>query len=530
MNRSTAYFGLFLLALALIATPAWSQRRVKLKRADISRGSVVAGERIDWVVGNVVFTQNQTTIYCDSAQIFKAKNSVEAYGHVRITEGDSVTATGLRLTYDGNKKIAYMRRNVVFTKLATATLYTDYLDYYRNQNEARYFNGGKLVDSTNTLTSQKGYYNIRNNLASFKTNVLGVNPDYTLTSDTLQYNSKTKVIYFRDSTQIVDKEGKTAVYQSGFYDTQKKNSDIEKGVIETVTYRLKGDKYFLDDFRKFYKAKFNVAMTSKEENMTIYGDDGFYDKKRGISKVYGHAYVAKVADDGDTLFLAADTLVSIENDDPKKKRLLAYNNVRIFKSDMQGIADSLVYVPSDSSMLFYKNPALWTEGNQLTADTIRILLVNKTIDKIYLLANSFVISQDTLQNFNQIKGRKMTAYFDAKTIQKVLVEGNGESLYYALQEEEKDLDSARLIITFTAGMNKMVCSNMLIKFIEGKVDNVTAYVKPDASFIPPHELRPDDQKLKGFVWRVEDRPLRENVVKNPDKPVRKKPDPPKEGD
>ncbi len=82
----------------------------------------------------------------------------------------------------------------MFVKLATATLYTDNLDYYRNLSEARYFNGGRLVDSTNNLTSRKGYYNTRTNLASFKTKVVGVNPDYTLKSDTLRLQSKTKIV------------------------------------------------------------------------------------------------------------------------------------------------------------------------------------------------------------------------------------------------------------------------------------------------------------------------------------------------
>src|SRR5205085_8526982 len=138
-----------------------------------------------------------------------------------------------------------------------------------------------------------------------------VNPEYTLKSDTLQYNSKTKIIYFRDVTTVEDKEGQTAIYEQGFYDTNEKKSNINRGTIETPTYEMKGDKYFLDELRKFYRAKDNVVMTSKEENTTIYGDDGDYNRTTGIAKVYGHAYIAKVADDNDTLFLAADTLISI---------------------------------------------------------------------------------------------------------------------------------------------------------------------------------------------------------------------------
>mgnify|MGYP002777212091 CR=1 FL=1 len=508
------HLGIVIMAF-LVSYGAVAQKRVKLKEADNWYGSVKDGKRFDRVIGNVVFVQNKTTIYCDSAHFFKSDNRIEAFGAVHITEGDSVDVTAKRLTYDGNRRIAYLRNQVVFTKLGIATLYTDNLDYDRPKNEARYFQGGKLVDSTNVLTSKKGYYDIRNNMASFKTEVVGTHPDYTLTSDTLQYNSTTKIIYFRDQTIVKDKEGGEAIYKSGFYNTNLKFSTLNLGQIETAEYRIKGNEYQIDDSRKLYKAKGKVVMTSKEENMLIFGDDSFYDKLRGISKVFGNSYVAKIGDDLDTLFITADTLVSIENSDPKKKRLLAYHNVKIFKSDLQGIADSLAYVSADSIIHFYKQPVLWSDENQITADSIRILLKDKNINTMIMVGNSFVISQDSLLNFNQIKGRKMVAYFDRGLMSHVVVQGNGESLYYALQEEEVEAENKRYKITYVTGMNKLICSNMRINFIDGKVNNVTAYVKPDASFIPPHELKDADKKLKGFQWKAEQRPQRMDVVKQP---------------
>ncbi len=502
-------FSLFVLLLLSLAD-CFGQRKVKLKQAETLRGSIQDGVRVDWVIGKVVFQQSQTTIYCDSAIFNKAKNTVEAYGRIRIVEGDSVTVTASRLTYDGNKKIAYLRRNVIFNKLETATLYTDFLDYDRLKNTARYFNNGKLVDSTNTLTSVKGYYDLNANLASFKTDVVAVNKDNTLRSDTLQYHSRSKIIYFRAHTEVRDKMDRTGYYESGFYDTKSKTSDLARGDFETQTYKLRGAKLFLDDVKQFYQAKGDVVMTSKEENMHIYGDDGFYDKKNMISKVYGHSYVARITEESDTLFISADTLVSIDSNDPKKKRLLAYNNVRIFKRDLQGRADSLAYVASDSTLYFYGDPVLWTEGNQMTADSINVLLLNKKINRILMTNLAFVASEDSLKNFNQIKGRKMTAYFDDKSIHHVVVEGNGESVYFALQKlAEKDSTQN---ITIVSGMNKIICSNMKINFKAGKIHNISFYVKPDASFIPPHELKPELTLLKGFAWRVKDRPSRGTVV------------------
>jgi lipopolysaccharide export system protein LptA len=498
-----------------------AQKTIKLKQADKAIGRTVNGELQNWVVGNVIFTQNQTTIYCDSSKRDKKTNSVEAFGNVKITDGDSITVTSVNLFYDGNTRIARLRKNVVFKKLKTATLYTDFLDFDRSKNVANYFNGGKLVDSTNTLTSRKGYYNLSSNLASFKKDVVGVSEDYTMKSDTLQYHTKTKIIYFKDTTTVTEVEGKTATYTSGFYDTQAKLSNLNQGVIETQTYNMVGDTYFLDDKKFFYQATGNVVMTSKEENMIIYGDRGDYYKSKGITKVYGNAYVAKIDEDKDTLFLSADSMVSIESKDAKKKRLLAYNNVKIFKNDMQGVADSLAYVSIDSMIYFYRNPVLWNTGNQMTADSIRILLRMKSVDRIFMVNNSFVASQDSLMNFNQIKGRIMTAYFRNKKIHHVDVKGNGQSLYYALEEKELKDSTTILKITFLTGANKIECSNMKINFVEGKINNITFLKNPDASFIPPHELKEKDRVLPNFVWRGKERPTKEDVVKS--KPKSKEP-------
>jgi lipopolysaccharide export system protein LptA len=506
---------LIIILFLLIAGNACAQKKVKLVNSDSLVGSLRNGERFDRLIGNVVFVQNNTTIYCDSAHHFKNKNQIEAFGKVHITDGDSVDLTAQSLTYDGNKRIAHMRRNVVFKKLGIATLYTDYLDYDRQRNVAKYFNGGKLVDSTNVLTSKKGYYDIPINLASFKSEVVGTNPDYTLTADTLQYNSKTKIIYFRDVTTIKDKEGGVAIYKSGFYNTNQKLSALNMGEIETAEYKIKGDEYVIDDFKKHYRAQGRVAMTSKEQNLIIYGDESFYDKPKGISKVYGNAYVAQIDDQLDTLFITADTLVSIENPDPAKKRLLAYNKVKIFKADLQGVADSLAYVTRDSTIYFYTTPVLWSSGNQLNADSIRIVLKNKSIDKLYMTSNSFVVSEDSLSNYNQIKGKRMMTQFEAGKIQSVFVEGNAESLYYALEEKIMEAEGKKYKLTATMGMNKMICSRMKIIFLDGKVNKVNAYVQPDAQFIPPQEIKEADTKLKGFNWQENLRPTRDQVVKKP---------------
>lgn len=501
-----------MLSLALLSMGgAYAQKAVTLKQADLGTRGHRNGEVFDKLIGNVIFEQNETTIYCDSAYLFKDKNSIEAFGAVRILEGDSVTVTGNYLEYNGNVKRAKLRNDVVFTKLATATLYTDHLDYDRPRNLAYYFNGGRLVDSINVLTSEKGYYDVNTDMASFKKNVEVQNPDYVMTSDSLQYNSATKIIYFRTETKVVNNEGESFIYREGHYDTKTKRSIMLRGFVEGNTYTIVGDNYDLDNIRKIYKIRGDAALTSKEENLTIYGQRVDHFKVGGISKVYDKAWLAKVMDDNDTIFMTADTLVSIDSPDPEKKRLLAYHNVKVYKQNMQALADSVEYRPSDSTIYMYRDPVLWTEENQMIADSINILIKNNTIDRIFLNRNSFVISQDTIMNYNQIKGRRMVAEFANNEIHRVLVEGNGESIYYALNEES----------TKYIGMNKIVCSNIIIRFSEGRVKNLSFYINPDARFVPPHELQQEEKKLKGFAWKGEERPVRNQVIKSdiPDKPV-----------
>jgi lipopolysaccharide export system protein LptA len=504
-GRSFGGKSIVLLALLMILVlPAMGQKKLKLRKADRLQGGRQGEERFDRLLGNVVMEQNKTTIYCDSAHFFKKRNFVEAFGHVRITEGDSVTITSRKLEYDGNTKKAKLRNDVVFKKLATATLYTDYLDYERTQNMASYFNGGRLVDSINVLTSRKGYYDVTSNMASFKQTVKVTNPDYIMTADSLQYNSRTKIIYFRTPTTVVNrKDSSTIVYENGFYQTTTKQSVLDLATAETRDYKLDAETNQLDDIRKRYLFRKNVVMTYKKENLIIYGQAADYYRDKGISKVYNNAYLAKVTDNNDTLFISADTLVSIESQDPAKKRLLAYNNVKIFKKDMQGIADSLEYRIADSTLYFYRDPVLWSEGNQMSADSIHMLMKNNAIDRIFLVANAFVISRDTLINYNQIKGRKMTAFFRNKRIDQVNVEGNGESLYFMMDEKTKA----------AIGMNKIICSYIKIRFKEGRVNNLSFYVKPEANFIPPHELKVEDTRLKGFSWMEDEKPARNDVVR-----------------
>ncbi len=203
----------------------------------------------------------------------------------------------------------------------------------------------------------------------------------------------------------------------------------------------------------------------------------------------------------DTLYLSADTLVSLEDSIPENERILAYKDVRIYRSDLQALSDSLAYHITDSILYFFQDPILWNGGSQIVADSINVEVIGGQVRKMNTTENSFVISQDTIKNYNQVKGRNMVAYFEQGSIQKIDVNGNGESIYFALEED-----------TILVGMNKIIGSDLKIAFTDNQVSDIRVYVKPQASFFPPHEITDESKKLADFQWRASERPTKAQVI------------------
>ncbi|MGB3180083.1 MAG: OstA-like protein [Cyclobacteriaceae bacterium] len=461
------------------------------------------GERYEKWLGNVVFVQEGTRIYCDSAFYYKKRELVEAFGSVRILDGDSVTITGRKLIYNSKEKKSRLLDNVVYKK-DSLTLYTDVLNYDVNSKVADYVGGGRIVDPRNELVSEIGVFFSAEYFMQFKNDVVLKNEEYTLYSDTLVYYTQTKVADFKGPTQIVGPDGTVDADNGLLYRTSGRQSTLREGKVESPSYVLSGQRLYLDEMKNFYRANTDVRLVSKDQDVIITGDQGRYWRDQGMTKVFGRAVMRKVVGQ-DTVYLSADTLVAIDSKVDAEKRVLAYPDVRIWKSNLQGRADSLAYFVADSLIRFFDDPILWSDRNQIEGDSIWITLKNKGLDRMFVRQNSFVVSEDTLNNYNQVKGRNMVATFRENDIRSVDVEGNGESIYFALERD-----------TILTGMNKIICSNMKIFFDESQLSRINFYVQPDANFIPPHEITTDQRTLDGFSWRIKSRPTLSDVLLRPD--------------
>ena len=500
-KKEAGYAGIFILMLLLLfQAESFGQKRLRYE-AERQTGKRENGVRTDYIVGNVVIRQGETTIYADSAIVQKESSVAEAFGDVRVTEGDSVDIRAKRLLYGGGSGTAKLREDVVYRDGETV-LYTDNLDYNKFDGIARYFGRGRMVDGENTLESDFGVFDKQNETARFYGDVQLRTPDGVVNSDTLIYNTTTKVATFKGPTTIIDKEGNKSFAENGLVrNTGSESTTIFNGTIENKDYIITGNKLNYDQLNDISIATGNVVMTSKTDEVVITGEKSVYNKKTGLTHVYGNPVMRRPIE-GDTLYLSADTLVSIDSEKEADKRILAYHDVKIFKEDLQGISDSLVYYFADSTIFFYQDPVLWNDKSQLSGDTISVVMVEKKIDQLRLHSDAFVITQDSLQNFNQVKGRQLTAFFEDSELSQIDVDGNGESIYFVLEEEENVL----------VGMNRITSGSMKMQFREGELNHIKFYTNPEGKFVPPHELEEPDKRLTNFNWRIEERPTREIVL------------------
>jgi len=505
MNRHFLLF-IFLLPSYLLAQ---KPSRIELVHADVSEFDSEINPGADRLLGHVVFRHENATMSCDSAYLYKSANTLEAFGDVRINQGDSVTMKGKHLIYLGDTRLAQVFDDVVMSD-REMVLNTQRLDYNMETDVAYYTDSAHIVDQGDILTSKLGYYYSKTRDMYFRQDVVLTNPNFTMTCDTLRYNTVTKTAHFMGPTYIRSQEN--LIYcESGWYNTQAQTSLFTgNSYFQSKEQIMRGDTVTYDRMKAVGIGYGNVSVYDTTNKVIIEGDYAEHYEQQDSSFVTGHATMIQIYED-DSLFMHGDTLkavtdpasIQIDSAGNRKRNLFAWHNVKLFRNDLQGKCDSLVYSYADSTIRLYTEPALWSGLNQLTADSITIQIANSKIDKMYLVNSSFIVSRaDSAQQgdldstrFNQIRGKNMTGYFNDNKLYEILVTGNGQTIYYGKNKDDKNF-----------GVNRADCSDLIIRVNENKVQQISLLNEPDGTLYPINELPTRELRLKGFVWMEEDRP------------------------
>ena len=425
---------------------------------------------------------------------------LEAFGNIKIINSDSSIITANSLVYDGNNKIAKLRGNVIYKK-NDDIIKTDILNYLVDSKRGEFFDGGQLEDGVNTLKSKFGYFFGNDDISIFHVNVEFIGDDYLLKTDSMKYNSKIKEATTYTFTEIFSDDSVYVEASGGKFKQSKSESSLKSSTIESNDYILKAKFIDFNNDESLYEAYDNVSLFIKNTEYIVSGETGIYDKKNNFIKIYGDALLKKNIEN-DTFYLSSDTILAIENN-KEIKTLLAYNSVKFYRDDFLGKSDSILFNVDDSLLFMYNDPIIWNGNNQITSDTINFILNRDKIDSMNLIRNAFIISKDTAENFNQIKGRNMIADFNENNqIKSIDVKGNGETIYFALEEETYN----------TIGLNYIICSDLLLNFIDNDIDNIIFYQDPKAKLIPPHEIKEKDLYIEKFNWRENERPQIKDVV------------------
>ncbi len=269
-----------------------------------------------YYVKNPIFKQDNATLTCDSAVLYKERNYFEAFKNVHINQGDTLNIYSDFLDYDGNKKHAHLSSNVKMID-PTSVLTTNVLDYRMEPKIGTYVNGGKIVNKDVVLTSKNGWYFANSKDAYFRYNVKVVTPQSVITSDTLRYNTFTNWTYFYGPTNIKGKDDNLYT-ENGAYNTNNENAYFgKKNRYTQGSKSLKGDSLYYYGKTGYGRAVRNIIFTDTKDNLELRGQLGEYYKIDERVVVTKNAWFAMGTKDSitvnskkipDSLFLGADTL------------------------------------------------------------------------------------------------------------------------------------------------------------------------------------------------------------------------------
>jgi lipopolysaccharide export system protein LptA len=438
--------------------------------------------------GNVKFRHENAVMYCDSAYFYQASNSLDAFGNVRMVQGDTLFVYGNVLYYDGFTKLARLRENVRLENRKTV-LTTDSMNYDRIANLAYYYTGGKIKDEVNTLTSVWGQYSPVTDQALFKEKVRLVNKNYTMDADTLKYNTKTNIADIVGPTHILYKN-ETDIYSNrGWYNTSTERSMLlDRSVVNHKDGKtLTGDSIFYDKKQKYGEAFQKVVLNDTVQKTTLYGNFVSYNENSKVGIATDSALLVEWSTK-DSLFMHADTLYTFKDSVFNAAR--GYYGVRFFRSDIQGVCDSLYFSARDSIIHLYKEPVLWAQDYQISGDTIRAYIKNKKIDKVQVLQSAISIQQFDSVHFNQLSGKEIIAFLDSNQLKMIHVNGNAETIYYPMDDKDSTL----------IGLNKTQSSYVVVYFKDKKVDRIVLTNASNGIMYPLEQLSGGDLYLKNYVW------------------------------
>ncbi len=449
--------------------------------------------------GHVKFRKGDMYMYCDSAHFYDQDNRMDAFGNVKMEQGDTLFVYSDVMYYNGQQEIARLRKvtNGVRMEHRNTTLFTDSLDYDLIANVGYYFNGGKIVDDKNTITSVYGQYAPDTKDTEFLFNVTLNNEEkgFVLKTDTLLYNTQSHIADIVGQTTI-ESDSSVVYTDRGWYNTDEDMAKLfnRSLVVGKDGQTLTGDTLIYDRIKGYGEAFGNMVLTDTAKSAILTGGYGYHNEKTNSSFATRRALAMEYSQ-GDTLFVHGDTIRTYLQMPDSSRVMCAYPNVRFYRTDVQGVCDSLTFQSADSMIFMHRHPIVWNLERQVMGNVIQVHLNDSTVDKAYLPEYGMMAEHIDEEFYNQLSGKKMTAYFIDGQLHQLDVDGNVMAI---MLPQEKDSTYNKLVEAEGSFLKVMLKGQQMEKL--NLWPDVTGKVTP--LFI----AKKSQYYLKGFQWYGNIRP------------------------
>lgn len=196
----------------------------------------------------------------------------------------------------------------------------------------------------------------------------------------------------------------------------------------------------------------------------------------------------------DSLGVAASDSVTVAPIDSTMVTFMAmYHNVKMYRNDVAGRCDSLIYTSLDSIARFYKDPILWSDKkNQFTSDSLQIIMRNNAVYKANFIENAMIVTKEDSIHFNQIKSVEMVAYFNENDITRFDALGGVQAMLFFAERD-----------TTITLMNQKECRLLSAKIANREIQRVQYVGDIKSDMVPTYKLPVEKMRLRGFAWKEE---------------------------
>ncbi len=445
------------------------------------------------LTGNVRVSHDGATMTCNKAYYYQSENYIKAFGDVQMVQGDTLYLNSKYAEYNGNIKKAFASGNVVMTS-PESTMTTDTIHFDRNTQEAYFNSNGTIVNKNNTLKSKAGRYYLKDKKYQFLSAVELKNPEYTIKTNHLDYKTTQGNSDLKGPSTIVGKE--TFIYtENGHYNSKNNTGHfLQKSYIKYKDRLIEGDSLYYDRKIEYASGTNNVKITDSINKAIIKGHYGEVFKQKDSVYITKHASI-RYKIENDSMFVHAKKIFLTGKAGDRIIR--GQRNVRFFKTDLSGKCDSIHSDEKRALTQMIGKPILWNFENQLTGDLMHLIGNNKTekLDSLKVLNNAFIISKDTIgSGFNQVKGQNLYGKFKDNKLYEVDVVKNTEVIYFMRNDKQELI-----------GINKNKSSSINMTMEENVINTITFFKEVDGEIYPEKDLPENARKLRGFVWRGDER-------------------------